>query len=342
MDNFRDILSGDCFKLKNYTLNGIDKFGDMLQFQIRRKDMYTTKVGGCVTLTFLLIVFTTFAYYLSKFLNKSKPMTATDEYLDTNFLDIDLGKEQMKFYFIPWNMQISRVMTFDEFWENFSFYATIFKIGDAETNIYKIGRISWTSIPFRPCKGQKWVESVTPESERAQINDSAICFDDQVPIPIFGGESWDKSAKLMAHLFPCQTNEHRTCLPVNERLAHSWLQILVKVYEPNIRSENYENPISMGGRFLFQIRPQNTIKFNDRIFLKKTVLETDTGSFIESLETKEITTQSYIDRTTAEKSLANLIPNVADIGIYFLDDWYWQVQLISSNTVHRTSRTYFT
>ena len=56
MDNFRDILSGDCFKLKNYTLNGIDKFGDMLHFQIRRKDMYTTKVGGCVTLTFLLIV----------------------------------------------------------------------------------------------------------------------------------------------------------------------------------------------------------------------------------------------------------------------------------------------
>jgi hypothetical protein len=101
MDNFRDILSGDCFKLKNYTLNGIDKFGDMLHFQIRRKDMYTTKVGGCVTLTFLLIVFTTFAYYLSKFLDKSKPQTASDLYLDEKFLDIDLGKEKMKFYFIP-------------------------------------------------------------------------------------------------------------------------------------------------------------------------------------------------------------------------------------------------
>jgi hypothetical protein len=124
MDNFRDILGGDCFKLKNYTLNGIDKFGDMLHFQIRRKNMYTTKVGGCVTLTFLLIVCLTFAFYLSKFLDKSKPQTATDIYLDPTFLSIDLYQEKMKFYFIPVNMKESRQMGFEEFWENFSFYAT--------------------------------------------------------------------------------------------------------------------------------------------------------------------------------------------------------------------------
>ena len=74
----------------------------------------------------------------------------------------------------------------------------------------------------------------------------------------------------------------------------------MKVYEPNIRTDHYEDPITMGARFIFQLRPQNILKFLDKIYLKKTVLETDTGSFIESLEVEEITTQSYIDRTTAE------------------------------------------
>ena len=342
MDNFRDILSGDCFRLKNYTLNGIDKFGDMLHFQIRRKDMYTTKVGGCVTLTFLLIVFTTFAYYLSKFLDKSKPQTASDTFLDTKFLDVDIGKEKMKYFFFPVNMTKGSLMSFNDFWENFSFYAVNFKVGEAETNVFKVPRVSWTTVPFKRCKGQKWVESVNPESEKQDIEKWGICFDEEVPIPIYGGESFDRSSKLMVHLFTCQTNEHRTCLPRDQRQGHSQLQILMKVYEPNIRTDHYEDPITMGARFIFQLRPQNILKFLDKIYLKKTVLETDTGSFIESLEVEEITTQSYIDRTTAEQSLANLMPNIADLGAYFLDDWHWQVQLISSNTVQHTSRTYFT
>jgi hypothetical protein len=57
------------------------------------------------------------------------------------------------------------------------------------------------------------------------------------------------------------------------------------------------------------------MKFNDKIFLKKTILETDTGSFVTNMVKEEITTPSYIDRTAAEKSLANLSSNVADTGL---------------------------
>jgi hypothetical protein len=89
----------------------------------------------------------------------------------------------------------------------------------------------------------------------------------------------------------------------------------MKIYEPSIQSKNYNDPISMGAHFLFQIRPQNSMKFNDKIFLKKTILETDTGSFVTNMVKEEITTPSYIDRTSAEKSLANLSSNVADTGL---------------------------
>ena len=74
----------------------------------------------------------------------------------------------------------------------------------------------------------------------------------------------------------------------------------MKIYEPNIHSKDYDHPIDMGAHFMFQIRPQGTMKFNDKIFLKKTVLETDVGSFISSLQIDEFSNPSYVDRSTAE------------------------------------------
>ena len=119
----------------------------------------------------------------------------------------------MKFYFIPQNMKKGRVMGFNEFWENFNFYATEYKIGDGQTNVWKIPNVSWTGVEFSPCKGQTWVDSVFPLSEREIILENGICFNDKDPIPIYGGESWVKSGKLLVHLFPCQPNRHTTCLP---------------------------------------------------------------------------------------------------------------------------------
>jgi hypothetical protein len=86
-------------------------------------------------------------------------------------------------------------------------------LGDSENNDWKIPGVSWKPVLFTPCKGQKWVESVYPEDEKQEINENGICFNDETPIPISGGENWKKSVKLMIHLFPCQANEHKTCLP---------------------------------------------------------------------------------------------------------------------------------
>jgi hypothetical protein len=195
MDNFRDILSGDCFKLKSYTLEGIDKFGDMLHFQIRRKNMYTTKIGGCVTLVFLLLVTLTFAFYLMKVLDKTKPIIATDNYLGETFLETDLVKERLTFFMTPYDvLDKAGGLTWNEFWESFSFQAVVFGKGAGQTNKWGKANISFIPIGFKKCKGESWVNNLSVENlDRIEIEKYAICFDAPT-MKLIGGDGFDKTS----------------------------------------------------------------------------------------------------------------------------------------------------
>ena len=100
MDKFTDI-SWDCLNPKNLSMMGLDKFGDMLTFQIRRKNKYQTKVGGCCTIIFTLLVALTFGYYFRWFLNKNEPFLSVNEYKSDQYLDSNIAKEGYEYYFIP-------------------------------------------------------------------------------------------------------------------------------------------------------------------------------------------------------------------------------------------------
>lgn len=119
MDNFRDLLDGDCLNPKNFTMKGLDKFGDMLTFQIRRRNKYQTKVGGCCTILFVLIVIGTFAYYLSKFLDKGSPIVSVNSYRAEKPLDTDIISENFELYFIPLDITTGFALSWDEFWSSF-------------------------------------------------------------------------------------------------------------------------------------------------------------------------------------------------------------------------------
>ena len=195
MDNFRDILSGDCFKLKNYTLDGIDKFGDMLHFQIRRKNMYTTKFGGCVTLLFLLLVGLTFGFYFRKFLNKRRPIIASDQYLGEDFLETDLTKERLNFFITPYDTsKKGGALEWDEFWDSYTLQAVNFSKGRGKKNKWNLSNLSWDEIGFKKCKGLPWVNNLRPTSlDRIQIEKSGICFDAK-KLEIRGGTGFDESS----------------------------------------------------------------------------------------------------------------------------------------------------
>jgi hypothetical protein len=111
-------------------------------------------------------------------------------------------------------------------------------------------------------------------------------------------------------------------LPEAQRYKQESLVITFQVYEPNIRSDNYADPISYGIRNMFHIKPaKDSLRFKDRVYVKQTTLQTDTGMFIESIETEKIVTLDGFDRTTAQMTLDNVPNNVVDTGELIMVDY---------------------
>ena len=99
---FAEVDSWDCqgFKFRRY-----DKFGNMLGFHVRGAGNYQTKVGAVYTLIYWLLVMATFAYYLFKWRDKSKPLVMWNEYKDEAHPEIDLWKENFHFYILPLDLR---------------------------------------------------------------------------------------------------------------------------------------------------------------------------------------------------------------------------------------------
>ncbi len=108
------------FKLRHY-----DKFGTMFGFHVRGGYNYQTKVGAIFTMIYWLLVIATFAYYLFKWRDKSRPRVMWNEFRDAKYPEIDLWKENFHFYILPFNFNTGNYVPWDQFWSSYSLYATI-------------------------------------------------------------------------------------------------------------------------------------------------------------------------------------------------------------------------
>ena len=126
MESFaKKIVEADSWGGQGFSMRQFDKFGTMFGFHVRGARVYQTKVGAIFTMIYWLLVIATFAYYLFKWRDKSRPRVMWNEFRDANYPEIDLWKENFHFYILPFNFNTGNYVPWDQFWSSYSLYATI-------------------------------------------------------------------------------------------------------------------------------------------------------------------------------------------------------------------------
>ena len=95
----KEFAEADAWGGKPYKMRQLDTFGSMYGFHVRGASHYQTKVGAMFTLLYFILVMATFAYYLFKWTDKSKPFVMWNQYKDQEYPQMDLWKENFHFYF---------------------------------------------------------------------------------------------------------------------------------------------------------------------------------------------------------------------------------------------------
>jgi len=67
----------------------MDSFGSPVNFQFAGRYTFETKLGAIATMIFTGLVVLSFVYYFLKWLDKSKPIIATTDFLAEDYLNTD-------------------------------------------------------------------------------------------------------------------------------------------------------------------------------------------------------------------------------------------------------------
>ena len=153
MENIaRDFATADGWGHRAFKWRRIDKFGFMYGFHVRGSYTYQTKVGAMLTIFYLCLVMATFAYYILKWKDKSKPFVMWNQYKDVEYANINLSKEQFHIYFVPMDLTNAYYYSWGEFWSSWHMYGSILDMSQHRLNTHD----HWDRIPFEPCHSQQW------------------------------------------------------------------------------------------------------------------------------------------------------------------------------------------
>ena len=139
----RDFADADRWTCGLGKFRRLDSFGTMYGFHVRGSYHYQTKVGAIFTMIYFCMVILTFAFYLRKWADKSKPFVMWNQYKDVEYADIDLDNEQFNFYFMGMHMLKGTKISWNEFWGSYHMYASILDLSEHRlfTNSH------WDNIP---------------------------------------------------------------------------------------------------------------------------------------------------------------------------------------------------
>ena len=121
----KEFADADNWAQPRFKMRRLDDFGSMYGFHVRGSSHYQTKVGAIFTIIYFILVCATFAYYILKWTDKSKPFVMWNQYKDQEYPQMDLWKENFHFYFIPTDLRNGSYPVWDQFWGSYHIYATI-------------------------------------------------------------------------------------------------------------------------------------------------------------------------------------------------------------------------
>ena len=133
-----------------------------------------------------------------------------------------------------------------------------------------------------------------------------------------------------------------TDVPLTCDNANPGTALQVVAYEKTVNVKNYDNPITSAFREIDRIIPMNTLRYEANIFLKWVELYTDVGTIAKDWVLKPVATIEATAKTTGEKSMANISKNFLSQGKIIMGDFYYHLEVGTSNEKTEIYRYYYT
>jgi hypothetical protein len=308
----------------------LDKFGSMFGFHVRGSYRYQTKVGAVFTMIYLLLVMATFAYYIEKWADFSKPFVTWNQYRTQVYPEIDLWEENVHFYIRPVDMTTGKWVAWNQFWSSFTLYASIL---DYSSHI--IGtKDHWSDIPYQKCGEQEWAKALLDtDSSKKSILEYGICLDPlkivksklsqfKETLPIRGGASVD-SQRVMIDFYQCLPGRAILTTGVPATCDAQWFSsgMDLSIYEKTVNVKLYEQPIESDHVRIDFFVPAKTLRFEAGVRIKKLDLHTDVGMFTTNWKIDQVPTVQSFKKTTSEWSMGNISGNYVTQGKIILADF---------------------
>ena len=332
MESFaREFAEADGWNRRGYKIRRLDRFGSMFGFHVRGSFNYQTKVGAVFTMIYVILVILTFAYYIQKWVDMTRPKVTWNQYRTQVYPEMDLWEENVHFYILPIDNTKGKWLTWDEFWSSFTIYASIL---DMSSHIYGT-KDHWSDIPFQKCGEQEWAKAL-PDTDKSKksILGYGICLNPlkmvksklsrfKETLPIRGGAAVD-TQRVIINLYQCLPGRAILTTGVPTTCDAQWFGSLMHmaIYEKTVNVKHYEQPIESDHVRIDTFVAAKSLRVEAAVSIKQLDLYTDVGRvFTNDWKLDQVPTVGGFKKTTSEWSMGNVAGNYVLQGKIILSDF---------------------
>ena len=273
----------------------------------------------------------TFAFYLFKWRDKSKPSVMWNEYRGQVHPEMDLWKENYHFYILPIDLRSRKYLNWDQFWGSYGVYASIL---DSSPHL-RATRQHWSNIPFQKCGEQEWAKAL-PDTDKNKkwVLENGICLNPlkmvkgplsrfKETFPIRGGNGLG-SQRVMIDFYQCIPGGAPPTKGIPKTCDTQWpggVLLRMNIYEKTVNVKDYEQPVDSAHVEVDRFTPSETLRFKNVLHIKQLDLYTDVGVLVKDWKKEQVPTIKNFKRTTSERSPSNIATNFGSQGKVITTDF---------------------
>jgi hypothetical protein len=178
-----------------------------------------------------------------------------------------------------------------------------------------------------------------PSQTASWFSDDHFCMDLE-SLVLYGGEIGD-TMKVNINVYDCTQSE--SSVPCNQTLAPHDVLLALSVAEETLDVKNVNNPFGYNHKIIEWRVLSYKLRFTTVYAIMQVDFLNDRGWFSENWRLRKYLTNSLKDSRSqsAPTGLENLIMNYATQGKIFTKDFYWFIQLNTTNYKTEIHRSYF-
>ena len=315
----------------NWTLESMDLFGGNLTFNINKKKMFRTRLGGIFSIIFVMINITILHHFFSKVADTSTPIIDQNLYYKDEIFKADLNSYNIYHYFIARNMETKSNIEPNIFWRSFHIEASIVNT--------KSDVVTYQKIEIIPCILLDWTDTIEDVAQKDIIKNYGICLKKSDVTQDILYKSLSLNTKLVVNLYTCQNNLDYNC---NSLIDRQNLEFSVNVHEENYDLINYDKPKNKLFRNIRLFYPSSSIVTQDTLSLRKTFLRSDHGKLVAYYHSENILEQHDL-KTSIREVITNqsYYKNFVQHSSSFDSDTQYQLEITGSHFTKTISRRYY-